>query len=74
MIVATNVFQSCIHTYHVRMVFVRIHSFNNKQQDNMQFMITRNNRKSSWDKFEVQDLAIEKFRQFATKHHVSSSF
>lgn len=38
--------------------------------DNMQFMITRNGKKSSFDKFEVQDLAIEKFRKFATEHNV----
>ena len=38
--------------------------------DNMQFMITRHTQKSSWDKFEVQDIAIEKFRKFATEHNV----
>mmetsp|Transcript_12380 Transcript_12380/g.29403 ORF Transcript_12380/g.29403 Transcript_12380/m.29403 type:complete len:296 (+) Transcript_12380:1-888(+) len=38
--------------------------------DNMQFMITRHSRKTSWDKFEVQDIAIEKFRKFATEHNV----
>lgn len=36
----------------------------------MQFMITRHTQKSSWDKFEVQDIAIEKFRKFATEHNV----
>jgi hypothetical protein len=35
-------------------------------------MITRHSRKSSFDKFEIQDLAIEKFRKFATEHNVST--
>jgi len=39
----------------------------------MQFMITRHSQKSSWDKFEVQDIAIEKFRKFATEHNVSTA-
>ncbi|KAG7369169.1 DnaB domain protein helicase [Nitzschia inconspicua] len=38
--------------------------------DNMQFMISRKMHKSSFDKFEVQDIAIEKFRRFATEHNV----
>lgn len=39
--------------------------------DNMQFMITRNVKGgSTWDKFDVQDIAIEKFRKFATEHDV----
>lgn len=39
--------------------------------DNMQFMITRNvSGGSSFDKFDVQDIAIEKFRKFATEHNV----
>ena len=37
----------------------------------MQFMITRHSQKTSWDKFEVQDIAVEKFRKFATEHNVS---
>jgi hypothetical protein len=36
----------------------------------MQFMISRNTHKSSFDKFDVQDMAIEKFRKFATEHNV----
>jgi twinkle protein len=36
----------------------------------MQFMISRKIHKSSFDKFEVQDIAIEKFRKFATEHNV----
>eukprot|EP00934_Nitzschia_sp_Nitz4_P003292 Nitzschia sp. Nitz4//scaffold73_size107353//30756//34545//NITZ4_004311-RA/size107353-processed-gene-0.20-mRNA-1//-1//CDS//3329557449//3282//frame0 len=39
--------------------------------DNMQFMITRNVAgASTWDKFDTQDIAIEKFRKFATEHNV----
>jgi hypothetical protein len=36
----------------------------------MQFMISRKLHKSSFDKFEVQDMAIEKFRKFSTEHNV----
>lgn len=38
--------------------------------DNMQFMISRNTQKSSFDKFDIQDVAIEKFRKFATDKNV----
>jgi len=40
--------------------------------DNMQFMISRNSPKynGSFDKFEIQDIAIEKFRKFATSKNV----
>ena len=40
--------------------------------DNMQFMISRNaaNNNSKFDKFDIQDMAIEKFRKFATEHNV----
>jgi twinkle protein len=44
--------------------------------DNMQFMISRQNlsrggmRHNQFDKFEVQDIAIEKFRKFATDRNV----
>ena len=40
--------------------------------DNMQFMISRKkvSNNGSWDKFDVQDIAIEKFRKFATEHNV----
>lgn len=40
--------------------------------DNMQFMISRNSSKfnSSFDKYEIQDIAIEKFRKFATSKNV----
>jgi hypothetical protein len=44
--------------------------------DNLQFMLSRNgnSRKGagslSWDKFDAQDLALEKFRKFATERLV----
>jgi len=39
--------------------------------DNMQFMISRNTSGgSSFDKFDIQDIAIEKFRKFATERDV----
>eukprot|EP00559_Dactyliosolen_fragilissimus_P009407 CAMPEP_0184859432 /NCGR_PEP_ID=MMETSP0580-20130426/4436_1 /TAXON_ID=1118495 /ORGANISM="Dactyliosolen fragilissimus" /LENGTH=740 /DNA_ID=CAMNT_0027356063 /DNA_START=844 /DNA_END=3066 /DNA_ORIENTATION=+ len=39
--------------------------------DNMQFMISRNaNNGSTFDKFDCQDVAVEKFRKFATERNV----
>lgn len=41
--------------------------------DNMQFMISRQTaggKRSSHDKFDMQDIAIEKFRKFATEYNV----
>ena len=40
--------------------------------DNMQFMISRQHGKkgSAYDKFDMQDIAIEKFRKFATEYNV----
>lgn len=39
--------------------------------DNMQFMISRHvNHNNKFDKFDIQDMAIEKFRKFATEHNV----
>lgn len=39
--------------------------------DNMQFMISRNTAGgSTFDKFDIQDIAIEKFRKFATERDV----
>lgn len=38
--------------------------------DNMQFMVSRKNMNKSFDKYDVQDVAIEKFRQFATERNV----
>jgi len=41
--------------------------------DNMQFMISRKENRSTFDKFDIQDVAIEKFRKFATEHNVHVS-
>ncbi|KAL7483359.1 hypothetical protein ACHAW6_009034 [Cyclotella cf. meneghiniana] len=41
--------------------------------DNMQFMISRqaaDGKGSGYDKFEMQDIAVEKFRKFATEYNV----
>ena len=40
--------------------------------DNMQFMISRQHspKGSSYDKFDMQDIAVEKFRKFATEYNV----
>jgi hypothetical protein len=38
--------------------------------DNMQFMVSRNNMSRTFDKYDVQDVAIEKFRRFATDRNV----
>lgn len=39
--------------------------------DNMQFMMSRNTRGfSNFDKFDMQDAALDKFRSFATEHNV----
>lgn len=39
--------------------------------DNMQFMISRHSKNNAkFDKFDIQDIAIEKFRKFATEHNV----
>ncbi len=40
--------------------------------DNMQFMISKNSSKysSSFDKYDIQDIAIEKFRKFASSNNV----
>ena len=45
--------------------------------DNMQFMISRqaaDGKGSSYDKFEMQDIAVEKFRKFATEYNVHGKF
>ena len=50
---------------------VYVHDTEHIILDNMQFMITRGNMGgSNWEKFDVQDVAIEKFRKFATEHNV----
>ncbi|CAM9640212.1 unnamed protein product, partial [Ectocarpus sp. 13 AM-2016] len=45
--------------------------------DNLQFMLTRNSREGQggkrpgpFDKFDAQDIALDKFRKFATEHNV----
>jgi twinkle protein len=38
--------------------------------DNMQFMITRKAQHTSYDKFDTQDMALEKFRKFATEKNI----
>lgn len=50
---------------------VYVHDTEHIILDNMQFMITRGSMGgSNWEKFDVQDIAIEKFRKFATQHNV----
>ena len=50
---------------------VYVHDVEHIILDNMQFMISRQSGKgSSFDKFETQDIAIEKFRKFATERNV----
>jgi twinkle protein len=50
---------------------VYVHDTEHIILDNMQFMITRGSMGgSNWEKFDVQDVAIEKFRKFATQHNV----
>lgn len=50
-----------------------VHDVEHVILDNMQFMISRDYQKiggSSYDKFEMQDIAIAKFRKFATENNV----
>ena len=49
---------------------VYVHDVEHIILDNMQFMITRKPDAKSFDKFDVQDIAIEKFRKFATAKNV----
>ena len=52
---------------------VYVHDTEHIILDNMQFMISRgsmNKNGGSWEKFDVQDMAIEKFRKFATQQNV----
>lgn len=39
--------------------------------DNLQFLMPRINAKNSFEKFEYQDIVIEKFRKFATEKNVN---
>lgn len=49
-----------------------VHDVEHVILDNMQFMISRNSSKynSSFDKYDIQDIAIEKFRKFATEKNI----
>ena len=48
-----------------------VHDVEHVILDNMQFMINRKaNNSSSYDKFDTQDMAIEKFRKFATEKNI----
>lgn len=38
--------------------------------DNLQFMMSKMNQKSSFDKYDIQDMALEKFRKFASERNV----
>jgi len=49
---------------------IYVHDVEHIILDNMQFMISRKLGRNSYDKFEVQDMAIEKFREFATTKNV----
>jgi twinkle protein len=49
-----------IHVYGVKHIIL----------DNLQFMISRRNLQTPFDKFDVQDVAVEKFRQVATDMNV----
>lgn len=52
---------------------VYVHDVEHIILDNLQFMISRNSTNGSFDKFDVQDMAIEKFRRFATERNVHIS-
>lgn len=50
---------------------VYVHDVQHIILDNLQFMLSRNARGySNFDKFDMQDVALEKFRKFATDHNV----
>ena len=49
---------------------VYVHDVEHIILDNMQFMISRKSGNSTFDKFDVQDVAVEKFRKFATEKNV----
>ena len=50
---------------------VYVHDVQHIILDNMQFMLSRNTRGfSNFDKFDMQDVAMDKFRKFATEHNV----
>ena len=47
-----------------------VHDVQHVILDNMQFMISRKAHNSSYDKFDMQDMAVEKFRKFATEKNI----
>jgi twinkle protein len=47
-----------------------VHDVEHVILDNMQFMITRKTQNTSYDKFDTQDMALEKFRKFATEKNI----
>jgi len=47
-----------------------VHDVQHILLDNLQFMISRNSQSNSFDKFDMQDIALEKFRKFATEMNV----
>ena len=50
---------------------VYVHDVEHIILDNMQFMLSRNQKASSmFDKFDMQDLAVEKFRKFSTERNI----
>ena len=49
---------------------VYVHDVEHVILDNLQFMLSRNYGKGGFDKFDVQDYAVEVFRKFATEHNV----
>ena len=49
---------------------VYVHDVEHIILDNLQFMLSRKFGKGSFDKFDVQDFALEVFRKFATEHNV----
>lgn len=48
---------------------VYVHDVKHIFLDNLQFMLSRN-KGGNWDKFDVQDQALEKFRKFASERNV----
>jgi twinkle protein len=47
-----------------------VHDVEHVILDDMQFMINRKQNSKSYDKFETQDMAVEKFRKFATEKNI----
>ena len=49
---------------------VYVHDVEHIILDNLQFMMNRNLGKGAFDKFDAQDMAVDIFRKFATRHNV----